>query len=68
MTFSDNVLGAPRWTYFITTQTSATVETYDYYIGGDPSTKTGGTLAYTVEITYTDAGKKLIASGGNTVA
>jgi hypothetical protein len=49
--------GLPTWDYMDGTETSATVETYEYYQGGS-----GGTLVATVVVTYSDAGKGFITS------
>lgn len=55
LTAGGGSIALPTWDYMAGTQTSATVETYEYYQGGS-----GGTLVATVVITYADASKAFI--------
>lgn len=67
LTAGGGAFGVPSASYMNTTQTSPTVETYDYYQGGDPVTRTGGTLVATMVVTYFDASKALIQGIGRTL-
>lgn len=55
LTAGGGSIALPTWDYMAGTQTSPTVETYEYYQGGS-----GGTLVATVVVTYADASKDFI--------